>query len=68
MVVPAKVKIALSAGTKPRQVARVLVPVEVTVPDLPGPAKVPGKQEAGRVMCVLTAHGPDRKALILPSP
>jgi len=68
MVVPAKVKIALWAGTTPRQVARVLVPVEVTVPDLPGPAKVPGKQEAGRVMCVLTGPGPDRKALILPSP
>ena len=68
VVVPAKVKIALRAGTKPRQIARVLVPVEVTVPDLPGPAKVRGQQEAGRVMCVLTTHGPGRKALILPSP
>lgn len=68
VVVPAKVKIALKVGAKPRQVARVLVPVEVTVPDRPGLVKVPGKQEAGRVMCVLTAHGPGRKALILPSP
>jgi hypothetical protein len=67
-VVPAKVKVALRVGTKPRQVDRVLVPVEVTVPDRAGQVKVPAKRDAGRVLCVLAVGGPGRKTLIVPSP
>ena len=68
VVVPAKVKIALRIGSKPGQVAHVLIPVEVTVPDRLVPVKVSGQREARRVMCVLASPERGRKALILPSP
>ena len=68
VVVPAKVKIALRAGTKPRQIARVLVPVEVTVPDRLVPAKISAKRDTGHVLCVLAAPERGRKTLILSSP
>ena len=68
VLVPAKAKLAFRVGPKPLQVAHVLVPVEVIVPDHPGPANVAGSLKTGHVMCVLAASGRDRKALILPSP
>ena len=68
VVVPAKVKIAVRVGARPGQVAHVLVPVEVTVPDRLVPVKVSGQHETTRVMCVLASPERGRKTLILPSP
>ena len=68
VAVPARVKIALRVGSRPGQVAHVLVPVEVTVPDRLVPVKVSGPHETRRVMCVLASPERGRKAFILPSP
>ena len=68
VVVPAKVKVAIRVGAKPVPVTDVLVPVEVTAPDRPSPAKISAAQKAGRVLCVLAAPKHGRKTLILPSP